>query len=186
MNRYFWLIFIHCSLLTSVISQEAGRLFVLSETTLDKLLEYEDEAIRIKGFVETTNKNATNINFLNFKGSEFQCVTFARYLRNFEKQPMDLYKEKWVEVSGKIYKYRGKPQIHLTDPEQVTIIDQPAPAANKAVVAESKQSEQATEEEPKLPVEPVVKAQPKPNEPVLEVIDGVPAIDWRKYFPSAK
>lgn len=188
MHRLFLYILINLTLLNLAYSQDAKRLFVLSETSADKMLEVEGETVRVKGFVETTNKNATGIHFLNFKGPDFQCVTFARYVRNFEKPPMDLYKEKWIEVTGEIQNYRGNPQIRLTDPTQVKILDQPAPVKQVATTTTPSQpkeeEEKPTSEKAIVEVEPVVEEPPKPNEPVVEVINGVPAIDWRQYFPS--
>ena len=175
-------------------SQEASRLFTLSETTSDKLLEIEGDTVRVKGFVESGNTNATGINFLVFKDSSFQCITFARYTRNFKDGlPVDLYAEKWIEVTGKMENYRGNPQIKLTDPKQVKIIKAPAPVVPevKPSVAETEATEPDVEKkaevvEPAASEEPEAETKVEDKGPKLEVVNGVEAVDWRLYFPSGK
>lgn len=176
--------------------QTASKLVDLQEVSKEQLLEDEGKTLRIKGFVERTNSNATGINFLNFKGSDFQCITFARYIRNFDEgAPVDIYKETWIEVTGVIENYRGNPQIKLTDPKQVKIL--PAPKPPKPVVItktqptstdQTKKDTEQAEEEADAATVPIVNLKPEPGEkaPVVEIIDGVPALDWRTYFPSGK
>lgn len=185
MKTIIWLVIINFPLIATLTGQDIKHVFNLSETNSNKLLEAEGDTVKVKGFVESTNKNTTGIQFLQFKDIDFQCVTFARYVRLFEKPPIDLYKEKWIEVTGEIENYRGKPQIKLTSPDQITILKQPAPVAKKTVNTEPPPAEKKPEKVA-TPIQQVVKKKPAPKEPVLEEIDGVPAIDWRKYFPPDK
>ena len=164
---------------------EVHKLVDLTTTSLEQILEDEGEIIRVKGFVASTRTNATGIHFLEFKNTEFVCVTFGRQLGAFtEGAPSEIYRDKWLEVTGEIEKYRGLPQIRLTSPDQVKVLDEPKP------VDPPKETPPVIEEvtSNEVEVEVVTKPTPPLNSSVngreLEVVDGVPAVDWRKYFPE--
>lgn len=161
----------------------ATKLIDLEEVSELKILEDEGEAVRVRGFVERTNTNATGINFLDFKGTDFVCVTFGRHLSSFpDGGPAEIYNEKWIEVSGKIENYRGNPQIRIESPDQVKIIDEPAPKPPEpepVVVVEEPKKEEVVKPKPAPAPEPVAK-----DGRQLEMVNGVPAVDWRKYFPE--
>ena len=170
---------------SSLSAQDATRLFKLGEAESAKILETEGESVRVMGYVESTRTNATGIHFLHFQDADFVCVTFPQFLDQFgEEPPSKQYAEKWIEVSGEIQNYRGTPQIRLTSPDQVKLIA--APPVPKPVVEEPEKVADPKEEETEVPKP---EEAPKPKEekktgPVLEVIDGVEALDWRKYFPE--
>ena len=167
-------------------AQEATKLMKLTERSTAELLEDEGEKVRVLGFVDETRKNATGIHFLEFKDSDFVCVTFARYAKEFEGPPSEIYKEKWLEVTGEIENYRGNPQIKLLTPDQVKIVPGPPPPKPVVEVAKTDGKGEPGEEEEKPKeeeVKPVV-AKKEPEGPVVEIIDGVQALDWRKYFPE--
>lgn len=192
-STFFRYLFVLCALPSIAISQEeASTLIDLETTPAAKILESEGEKATVRGFVEDTNTNATGIHFLNFRNSEFVCVTFARYLSAFEKGPADAYLDKWIEVTGEIENYRGSPQIKLLSPEQVKIIDKPAPAETPDIT----NTDDAPPADPAMadtgsnqPDTPEVKAvgdvEMEDIPPGTEVVNGVPALDWRKYFPTA-
>ncbi len=175
-----------------------AKLILLAETPAEKILDkYEEgDAIRVQGYVERTHINATGIHFVNFKDNSFECVTFARFLTAFPdaKGPADLYLEKWIEVSGPLENYRGNPQIKITSPDQVTVIDKPtptepdtpAPAEDDTADEPGIEEMAAEDKEDDSPesVVPALSTAATPDTPALEEVDGVPAIDWRKYFPS--
>jgi hypothetical protein len=177
------LLFIHIS---SLCAQDVDlKVIKVEAATSEQILENEDVSVRVQGFVEATRINATGIHFLDFKGSDFICVTFAGFVEKFpDGPPAEFYKEKWVEVTGKIQNYRGTPQIRLESPDQVKILDQPSPPPP----APPQVTEAAKEPETKAAI-PAPKEKPAtPNLPPtreLEVINGVPALDWRKYFPES-
>ncbi|MDF1751677.1 MAG: hypothetical protein P1U89_02760 [Verrucomicrobiales bacterium] len=179
------LITILCLICSSLSAQDATTKLIKLGTIPDsKILEDEGTAVRVSGFVEATRSNATGIHFLDFKDSDFVCVTFGRYVGDFpEGPPSEIYKEKWLEVSGTIQNYRGAPQIRLESPDQVKILETPppAPAPEKPAPAEAEPEPETVTETKSPPVEPE-KTEPKRYEP--EMVDGVPALDWRKYFPE--
>lgn len=190
-STFFRYLFALCLLPSNTFSQEdASTLIELETTPAAKILESEGEKATVRGFVEDTNTNATGIHFLNFRNSEFVCVTFARYLSAFEKGPAEAYLEKWIEVTGEIENYRGSPQIKLLSPDQVKIIDRPAPAKAPELTEEAPSEDPAmADTENAEPDAPEVKAvgdvEMEDIPPGTEVVNGVPALDWRKYFPTA-
>lgn len=167
----------------AIAQETATKLIELDSVPEAKILEDEGELIRVIGFVSSTNVSASGINFINFADTDFVCVTFGRHVGNFpDGQPADIYKEKWLEVSGEIENYRGKPQIRIESPDQVKIVDAPPPKPPEPEPAPVEVVEEKKPEEPK--------PEPAKPEPVkiegreLEVVNGIPAIDWRKYFPE--
>jgi len=176
-------------LLPAFAQEPATRRIELAKTPAAQILEEEGNTVRVSGFVESTQVNATGIHFLRFRDSEFTCVTFARHVKDFPGgPPSEAYKEKWIEVTGLIENYRGKPQIKLTLPDQVKIIEAPAPPPVAQTPPPAKPPVDAPDKEAGKPKTgdpaPVVKApEAKPGR-VVEIIDGVEALDWRKYFPE--
>ena len=180
------LTFVGGVIFSCLMAQDAIRLIKLSETESAKILEAEGEKVRVSGYVESTRTNATGIHFLHFQDTDFVCVTFPQFLDQFgEKPPSEQYVEKWIEVSGEIQNYRGTPQIRLTSSDQVKTI--PAPPVPKPVVEEPEKvaetKEEGTEEKPK-PEETPTPKEKKNSGRALEVVNGVEALDWRKYFPE--
>ncbi len=171
----------------ALLAEEADlKVIKLEAVSSEQILENEEVIVRVQGFVEATRVNATGIHFLDFKGSDFVGVTFAGFVEKFpDGPPSEFYKGKWVEITGKIQNYRGTPQIRLESPDQVKILDQPLPPAPVAPqVAEAAPKEPETKEPKPAPQEkPPVSSPTSTRE--LEVINGVPALDWRKYFPES-
>ena len=191
-STFFKYLFALCLLTSIAASQEdASTLIDLDTTPAARILEKEGEKATVRGFVEDTHTNATGIHFLNFRNSEFVCVTFARYLSAFEKGPAEDYLEKWIEVTGEIEDYRGSPQIKLLSPDQVRIIDKPAPAKAPDLTETDAPTEDPAmgDTESGEPDAPEVKAvgdvEMEDIPSGTEVVNGVPALDWRKYFPTA-
>lgn len=176
----------------------ASKRIELSKTSSEQILQDEGNTVAITGFVKSTQVNAAGIHFLEFKDNAFSCVTFARNVKNFpDGPPSEVYKEKWVEVTGPIEKYRGQAQMQLASPDQVKIIDAPAPPAMTEKVPAGSEDQTAlnaseapkteapkTEEPAAEAITPVVAAPPAQPGRVVEVIDGVEALDWRTFFPE--
>tara|TARA_R110002096_G_scaffold24760_8_gene77954 strand:- start:1451 stop:2005 length:555 start_codon:yes stop_codon:yes gene_type:complete len=169
------------------IAQEA-EVPKLEVTDSAALLANEGVKVIVTGKVVNTGISASGINFLNFENSDFACVTFARNLGAFtEGSPAELYDGKAVEISGTIEMYRGAPQIRLEGPEQVKILKQ-APALKPEAEMPKEVTETETPAETEIP-KPEPKAAPsEPSQievdPDVELVDGQPPVDWRKYFPQ--
>ncbi|MFT5470079.1 MAG: hypothetical protein ACI8UO_005203 [Verrucomicrobiales bacterium] len=183
MNRLFQLILLFAPVIA--FAQEDDTLEKISATDLEKLEANVGKAAVVTGFIERTGRAGSGINFLNFKDSEFVTVTFAQHLTKFEDgPPAEVYKSKWVEVRGTIEMFKGKPQIKLEDPEQISVIEKP-----EAAPAETpKPASAAADTEPKS--EPTSPLQKPTENPVgaggkgTELVNGKRPIDWRLYFPE--
>jgi len=102
-------------------SKEPQRVNATNIVTLRKLV---DTKVTVYGKISRTNKSRSGANFLNFYSSELSIVCLKDDLKSFsEGQPADLFKNKDVEVAGKIELYEGKLQIKLTDPSQIRLYD---------------------------------------------------------------
>ena len=92
----------------SLVAQGASDdALVVPASDAAALEAHDGEAVIVTGFVEETRVNATGIHFLNFKDSEFVCVTFAQQVKGFtDGPPSEVYREQWVAVSGTLEKAR--------------------------------------------------------------------------------
>ncbi len=95
----------------------------LEATRTADLVAKEGQKIVVYGETAGSAKSASGTNFVNFKGSEFSLVTFKSDLTLFPKgEPYLTYDKKRLAVEGVVTLYRDKPQIKLTDPNQITLL----------------------------------------------------------------
>ncbi|MFK5924775.1 MAG: hypothetical protein QM496_21565 [Verrucomicrobiota bacterium] len=86
------------------------------------------QRITVRGKVTEVRKTSSGTNFINFENSDFYLVTFKSDLTAFEKgEPAELYQGRHLAVTGVVSTYKGKPQMKLTHPDMVKIIDADAP-----------------------------------------------------------
>ncbi len=89
-----------------------------------ELIAKEGQKIVVYGETGGSGKSASGTNFVNFKDAEFFLVTFKTDLAQFKDgEPHLLYDGKRLAVEGTITMYQGKPQIKLTAPEQVMVLE---------------------------------------------------------------
>ncbi len=89
--------------------------------------QYLGREVVVQGTIVKTGTSRT-INFLNFdKGRFFTAIVRKRNNKNFPEPVLKLYGGKNVRIHGVISEYRGKPQIEVFKPDQVTILDQLEP-----------------------------------------------------------
>lgn len=139
----------------------------LAATETEALMAKEGQKIVVYGETENSGTSPTGTNFVNFKGSEFFLVTFKSDLTQFpEGEPSKTYEGKRLAVEGAISIYQEKPQIKLTRPDQITILE---PEEVFPPVQEEKK-EATKEEKPtevmEKPEEAPVKEEPKRKPPV--------------------
>jgi len=150
----------------SALAQEEEPFYVAANETA-ALVAKEGQKIVVYGETENSAKSASGTNFVNFKGSEFFLVTFKSDLGPFgESEPHLIYDKKRLAVEGVIALYQGKPQIKLTDPDQITVLAPdavfPPPAAKKEEPpAETKEKPMSPANNPASPPAPEP-AKPKP------------------------
>lgn len=105
--------------LLTLSGEEEALYFSVSET--EAILAQEGHRVIIYGWIGETKKSAAGTNYLSFRDGSISLVTFKSDLKQFpEGEPADLYAGQRLAVRGVVSMYRGKPQIKLTDPAQVT------------------------------------------------------------------
>jgi hypothetical protein len=118
-------------------SADDTELPILSAADTKALIGKEGQKVVVIGKCERTGKSRGGTNFVNFVDSDFVLVTFKSDLGPFaDGEPADLYKGKYLSVTGVIDIYKDAPQIKLVDPAQVKASDQafevPPPKAEQA------------------------------------------------------
>lgn len=158
-----------------IAAEEAADLrpkIYLEATRTADLVAKEGQKVVVYGETEGSAKSASGTNFVNFKGSEFSLVTFKSDLGLFpEEEPYLAYDKKRLAVEGVITLYRDKPQIKLTDPNQITILAPdavfPPPVTKKKQPAAAPAKTQ--------PKTPAATPDPEPAKPK-------PPVDPSEYF----
>lgn len=152
--------------LPPVSAQEEAAIETIPEfhvTQIDKIRAAKGTKVKVYGKITKANKSAaTGTNFLNFEIKDFTVVTFGRDLKAFDKgAPADIYKDKFVEITGVIDFYKDAPQIVLTSQEQIREIPEKKPPSDDPA--------EKTNNDPKT--EPAVTAKELPK-----------TVDSKKYF----
>lgn len=96
----------------------------LSARNVVELRKHLGQEVVIEGKIGRTNTSSSGNHFLNFEASEFTAVCFKDDVAKFDSGgPAKLFDGKTVQVSGKLETYKGKLQLKLTSPKQISIID---------------------------------------------------------------
>lgn len=78
------------------------------------------EEVTVTGKVNRATISSSGHHFLNFYSSDLSVVCFRSDVAAFKGGgPAKLWKNKSIEVSGKLELYKGKPQIKVTSPSQI-------------------------------------------------------------------
>ena len=156
------------------LGDDAAVIYVAAGQT-EELMAKDGQKITVYGETSGSGKSSSGMNFVNFKGAEFYLVTFKSDVDEFEDgEPADAYDEKRVAVTGVVSIYKEKPQIKLTSPDQVRILEEgeefPPPSAAKV-------EEKKGEEKP-MPK----KAEAKRDDGKKEEPKKKPPVDPKRYF----
>jgi len=84
------------------------------------------ETVYVSGKIVSTGKAGDRIAFLNFDHERppgFVAVIFSDHWDKFSGDPTELYRNKIVEIRGTIGTHKGKPQIVVTRPEQIKVLE---------------------------------------------------------------
>ena len=96
----------------------------------------------VRGKVVKTTNYQEKIAFIDLEGG-FTVVCFKKSFSKFPEAPDKMYAQKTIEVTGKITEHKEKPQIEITAPDQVKIVETPPPApAPTPAVPETKGPQQ--------------------------------------------
>ena len=117
----------------------------------------------IRGKVTRTGQSKGGFQFLNFANAQFVVVCFPDAVAKFTSgNPVDLYKDKTIDITGKIEKYRDKFQIKLESPDQINVVK----AGSTAAASDTAKSEAATaKKKAKTKAGDAAKAKKKPVDP---------------------
>lgn len=101
----------------------------LTAEDINTIRNYEGEYISVVGTVMSTHTaKSGKVRFLNLGPNyktAFTAVIFTSDLNKFTStigEPTVYYMNKKVKIQGRIKMYKGKPEIILNTPEQITII----------------------------------------------------------------
>jgi hypothetical protein len=82
--------------------------------------DYNGKTVTVSGFVADIyqSEKVAYLNFVEkFPNNPFTAVIFARQFSDFPE--IDNYRNRKVEVTGRVSMYKGKPQIILNSPKQL-------------------------------------------------------------------
>ena len=122
-------------------SAEAGSDSAVQKPAIPRLDATVEKALRehlghkatVFGKIKRTKASDKGITFLNFEGYKFVLVCFESEYANFPDGPLETtMRDKYVEATGYISEYKGKLQIKLTQPDQIKIVQPPAPPSDSA------------------------------------------------------
>ncbi len=89
--------------------------------------KFVDRDVIVQGKIFETTK-LRSICFLNFDGKRsFTAIIRSANYRNFPRSPDLAYAGKLVRIRGRISTYQGKPQIEVSKPDQISILEQLEP-----------------------------------------------------------
>lgn len=153
---------------TVLTSAEETKIY-LAASDAEAITAKEGQTVIVYGVASGSGKSASGTNFVRFGESEFYLVTFKSDLDPFsEGEPYEIYEGKRLAIEGTISLYQNKPQIKLTSPDQVTVLNEDtvyppvaAPAAKTPTVTKASDEPvpapvetSAPPEKPKPPVDP--------------------------------
>jgi hypothetical protein len=100
-----------------------------------QLRRHVGKSVTVRGRIARTSKaQGAGHQFLNFDGSELTAICFAEDIKNFpDGAPVELFRDRTVELTGKLELYRDKLQIKLRDPKQIRIVEDSSPGSNRSV-----------------------------------------------------
>lgn len=106
---------------TSVVSWEKAHDAIGKEATIEGAIV----AVRKTGKI-------CNLNFSENWKKDFSAVIFASSFSKWSGGIEAQYRGKKVRITGKVTEYQGRPQIVVTEPSQIVVVNGAAPAAAAA------------------------------------------------------
>ncbi len=97
----------------------------VEEISWEQAASYYGKTVWVRGIVVAAN-NTGKVCFLNFHRNwrrYFTVVIFASDFHRFPQPPEKLYLNREIRVYGLVREYQGKPEIIVSSPDQIQIID---------------------------------------------------------------
>lgn len=111
-------------LFTAAFSVAALLSFGQTKVPVDSVSKHIGDSVTICSGVFGV-KSLEKLTFINlgaaYPNSPLTVVIFTKDLGNFKGTPADLYSNKKVCVTGKLEEFKGKPQIVVTKPEEISV-----------------------------------------------------------------
>ena len=105
------------------LSTTAGKEQVLPRVAANNaaaLRQHTGKEVTVFGKVNRATVSRSGHHFLNFYSSNLSLVCFKEHVAKFPAGgPAKQWKDREIEVTGKLETYKGKPQIKLTTPSQI-------------------------------------------------------------------
>lgn len=129
-NRPYWsnLLFASACLLPNALAQAQPQ--IDPDEARPRVMWQDANSVRGKVafvFGKVINVSGTdNIAFVNFdqgRPGEFTVVIFRDHWDKFPQPIKDMYEGKLVQVRGRVAAYRDKPQIAVTSPDQIKVLE---------------------------------------------------------------
>ncbi len=121
-------------------AQEASPQGAISWRDAEK---YTGQEVTVQGEIVHTYDSG-KVTFLNFDEdyrNTLTIVLFPSIYDQFPQKPADYFADRLIQVSGPVKMYEGKPEIVVTDPAQIRVLDEAAassaPAASPSPAAAS-------------------------------------------------
>src|SRR5687768_13490303 len=135
------LLAIACSSAHAQIRPEEGRPQVMWQDARPLV----GQVAFVAGKVINVNR-AGRVTFVNFdeqRPARFTAVIFAENLANFPKPPQEMYEGQIVRVRGTVSLFKDQPQVVVTKPDQIEVLDKLPPTSipQKAAAPKTKPGE---------------------------------------------
>ncbi|GEM_PF-124939 len=111
-----------------VAQQRSSSLPVISP---DEAADYVGEFVVVEGRIVQVEwgRRATFLNYRPYRpgNRDFYLVIVGRDRERFDRRTVESWEGKTLRVTGRVQLYRGRPQIRLTRPEQVSVVEPERP-----------------------------------------------------------
>ncbi len=104
--------------------EEAARAKRVKATNTVELRGLVGQEVTAYGKVDSTGKSSSGHHFLNFYGKQLSVFCGKDVVAKFKDgKPAEIYRNKDIEVTGKLSLFNGKLQLKLTSPEQIRLLE---------------------------------------------------------------
>jgi|GEM_PF-3325598 len=98
---------------------------------MTKIIRHEQAGDNIGQYVKSSGRimsarDTGKVTFLNLEKDYKKglvLVIFASDYKRFREKPVSMYKGRDIEFEGRVKSYKGRPEIIIKSPDQITVID---------------------------------------------------------------
>lgn len=89
----------------------------------DALEAHLGDVVTVRGRVTRAESSRRGTTFLHFPGDQFTVVSFPSDRSHFPKDPLDLYADTTIAITGRVEAYNRQFQIKLRHPDHIRVLD---------------------------------------------------------------